>query len=87
MIESVTKADWVVSYIGANVDAFAESSSLGISSVVASGYSTNNTTDSYSVISSNMSKMKSMRNVGMSVSSMYESNTLYTTEERSKLEK
>ena len=82
MVSEVEKSDWLVSYVGANVDAFSEAGSLGISKMATSGYSTTFMDQTWKVVSSNMGKMSSMRGAQMSASEIYASGDLYTKEEK-----
>lgn len=83
MIKDCEKADWIIGYVGANVDAFAESSSLGISSFASSGYNAHNTSDTYSVLSSSLNRTKGMRGLGMNYVDIQASvgASMYTDEE------
>lgn len=68
MINSAEKQDWIISYVGANVDSFAQSASLGLSSYGVSNYSVNNTMGTYSAMASSVKRTKSMRSMNMGYS-------------------
>jgi uncharacterized protein YegL len=82
MISQCTEADWVVTYIGANVDAFAEGTSLGISAQATASYKTESTMDSYAAVAASTTRMKSLRSSGLAVSEIYSQNLAYSDDER-----
>ena len=86
MVEKAESSDWVLSFVGANIDSFAESSSFGFNQNNTANYSANKTYDAYSTISTSLSRMKGMRSVGISASAIYSSGSVYTAEDRNDLE-
>lgn len=86
MVGQATEADWIITYVGANVDAFAESHSLGISSAATSNYVGKNTKGLYDTMAVSMTSMKSMRAMGMTANAMYSTNSIFSDEDRKKLE-
>lgn len=85
MIEKSQGKDWVFTYIGANVDAFGEASSLGLSGAAAANYSVHNTMDAFQTISASMSNLKGLRSAGVGVAEMNATNAYYSEEDRKKL--
>lgn len=82
MIGSATGADWVVTYVGANVDAFTEASSLGISASAATSYNSQNTAQTYDAIASSTSRLKGFRSMGTSVSELNTMDAYYDASEK-----
>ena len=87
MIKACEKADWIISYVGANVDAFREAGNLGVSAFAASGYNATKTGDTYAVMSSALSRTKSMRSAGMNYADIQANvgASLFTDEETKKM--
>lgn len=86
MVDVSEKSDWILTFIGANMDSFAEASSFGFSESNVSNYSTNNTSDAYASISSSLSRMKGLRSLNVAASTIYTSGAVYTAEEKAKME-
>jgi Mg-chelatase subunit ChlD len=85
MLQSCEKADWIVSYVGANVDSFSEAHSIGINTAAVSNYSTSKTASTYQSMSSSLSRMKSLRSSGITGQAIYESNAVYTDAEKTEM--
>jgi len=82
MVKACEAADWIIGYVGANVDAFTESAGLGVSGFAASGYNAGSTESMYVAVSSAANRMKSMRGMGMNYADIQASvGSLYNEKE------
>lgn len=82
MIESATSSDWIISYVGANVDSFSEAGAIGIHSSAISNYNVGATVDTYTALASSSSRMKNLRSYGATAQAIYSSGVVYNDEEK-----
>lgn len=82
MIESATESDWVISYVGANVNSFSEASSIGIHASAACDFSTQSIAQTYTALAGSNSRLKTMRSVGATAEALYTTNSIYTDVEK-----
>lgn len=81
LVKDCEKQDWIFMFVGANIDAFTVGGNLGFNANAISNYKTTKTSSTFDVVSSSLTRMKSMRSMGMSNSDIYSSGMVYTTDE------
>jgi hypothetical protein len=81
LISAAEKMEWTFTFLGANIDAFAASSALGMGAHNTLQYSTQNMKGTMSSLSGSVASMRTSKSMGMSTAEMY-STGLYTDEQR-----
>lgn len=86
LVSEATEAGWVFTFIGAGIDAFKASESLGIAREATSSYNVNNTAGTYSAMNSSVSRMKKMVDTGFTNQEIYTTGSVYLQSERDDME-
>lgn len=81
LIEDREKKDWIFTFLGANIDAFAEGSSFGFGAHNTASYDVANMAATYSGISSSVTRAKMARSKGLKSEEVY-TTAMYTDAER-----
>jgi len=63
--------NWQFTFLGANIDAFSEASSIGISAISTVPYDVNKSINTYNCLSSNVTRMRNSAMVGDVVENFY----------------
>lgn len=87
LVEECQKNDWIFTFVGANIDSVTTSTSLGFNAAGASNYSTSNTTETFQVMADSVTRMKSMRSMGLSNHDIYATGAIYSADEKARMEK
>jgi uncharacterized protein YegL len=82
LISGATEANWLVSFIGAGIDSFKASASLGIAAAATSNYTHDTTGGTFRAMSSSMSRTKHFFDNGSSVQELHATNMVYSDDER-----
>lgn len=85
MIEKVTKSNWLVTFVGANIDTIAEGQSLGIHSSASVNYNVGATRSAYEVTSSSILRAKSSLACGQSVNALHDTGGLWSDADKKKM--
>ncbi len=85
LISKATEAGWVFSFVGAGIDSFKVSGSLGIAAAATSNYSHATTRSTYDAMGTSMGRMKKMMADGTTNEQLYATASVYTDDERLKM--
>ena len=84
LIQDREENQWTFMFLGANIDAFATGAAFGMNTANTANYAMGATMDTFQVMSTTVSKVKSARSMGMSTEAVY-STAMYTDEDRAKM--
>ena len=84
LIKDREENQWTFMFLGANIDAFATGAAFGMNAANTANYAMGATMDTFQVMSTTVSKVKSARSMGMSTEAVY-STAMYTDEDRAKM--
>lgn len=85
MVSLATDAGWMFTYVGANIDAFAAASNIGVRAAGVSSFNQNQTQGTFTAMASSVTRMKSMMATGITNDAIYQTGMAYTDEEREKM--